>query len=129
MSRPVQSNHCRRSDDWSRSPTSKVLPDGVVRLRFSDSTERIVDLAPFLWGPAFEGLAEDDDLFAEVKVDSKTSTIAWPNGADLDPDVLHGDFEPAKPAGRGQSPGVREGPPLTRGQTVEPSTEAARACI
>ena len=22
-------------------------------------------------------------------------TICWPNGVDLDPDVLHGDFEPA----------------------------------
>jgi hypothetical protein len=76
----------------------EVLHDRVVRLRFSDSTERIVDLAPFLWGPAFEGLAEDDDLFAEVEVDSETGTIAWPNGADLDPDVLHGDFEPTKQA-------------------------------
>lgn len=48
----------------------EVLHDRVVRLRFSDSTERIVDLAPFLWGPAFEGLAEGDGVFAEVKVDS-----------------------------------------------------------
>lgn len=76
----------------------EVLHDRVVRLQFSDGTERVVDLAPLLWGPAFEAIAEDDEMFAHVKVDPETGTITWPNGADLDPDVLHGDFDPAKPA-------------------------------
>ncbi len=76
----------------------EVLHDRVVRLRFSDGSERTVDLAPFLWGPAFEGIGDDDDLFAQVRVDPETGTVAWPNGADLDPDVLHGDFEPARSA-------------------------------
>jgi len=31
--------------------------------------------------------------FAKVIVDH--GTVAWPNGLDLDPLVLHGDFEPA----------------------------------
>jgi len=75
-----------------------LLHDRVVRLRFSDESERTVDLAPFLWGPAFEGIADDDELFAQVRVDPETCTVAWPNGADLDPDVLHGDFEPARSA-------------------------------
>jgi hypothetical protein len=30
-----------------------------------------------------------------VRVDDDLGTVAWPNGADLDPLVLHGDFEPA----------------------------------
>lgn len=76
----------------------EVLHDRVVRLQFSDGTERIVDLAPLLWGPVFEAIAEDDEMFAQVEVDPETGTIAWPNGADLDPDVLHGAFAPAKPA-------------------------------
>jgi len=75
-----------------------VLHNRVVRLRFSDGSERTVDLAPFLWGPAFEGIADDDELFAQVTVDPETGTVVWPNGADLDPDVLHGDFEPASSA-------------------------------
>lgn len=75
-----------------------VLHDRVVQLRFSDNTSRIVDLAPLLWGPAFEDIATDDDLLAQVEADPATGTIGWPNGADLDPDVLHGDFEPANPA-------------------------------
>ncbi len=76
----------------------EILQERVVRLRFSDGSERVVDLAPLLWGPVFEEIANDDDLFAQVSVDSEIGTIAWPNGADLDPDVLHGDHEPANPA-------------------------------
>jgi len=76
----------------------KVLHDRVLRLGFSDGTERVVDLGPFLWGPMFEGIADDDGLFAQVSVDPEVGTIVWPNGAHLDPDVLHGDFEPARPA-------------------------------
>ncbi len=79
----------------------EVLHDRVVRLRFSDGSDRVVDLAPLLWGPVFEGIARDDELFAQVEVDPAIGTIAWPNGADLDPDVLHGDHEPANPARSG----------------------------
>jgi Protein of unknown function (DUF2442) len=75
-----------------------VVQERTVRLTFSDGSERLVDLKPLLWGPAFEEIAQDDDLFAEVRVDPDIGTITWPNGADLDPDVLHGDFEPAHPA-------------------------------
>ncbi len=64
-------------------------------MRFSDGSERTVDLAPFLWGPVFEEIAADHEVFRRVRVDPEARTIVWPNGADLDPDVLHGDFEPA----------------------------------
>jgi hypothetical protein len=39
----------------------------------------------------------DPDYFALVAVDSDAGTIVWPNGAALDPLVLHGDFRPAPP--------------------------------
>jgi hypothetical protein len=29
-----------------------------------------------------------------VRVDPELGTVVWPNGYDLDPDVLHGDYEP-----------------------------------
>jgi len=35
------------------------------------------------------------DCFRRVRVDPELRTIVWPNGFDLDPDVLHGDYEPA----------------------------------
>lgn len=76
----------------------EVVEGRTVRLMFSDGSARVVDLTPLLWGPAFAEIAKDDQLFAEVRVDRGIGTITWPNGADLDPDVLHGDHEPAHPA-------------------------------
>lgn len=67
----------------------------TLRLRFNDGSERVVDLAEELWGPVFEPLKADPDLFRQVRVDEEIGTIVWPNGADMDPDVLHGSREPA----------------------------------
>jgi Protein of unknown function (DUF2442) len=69
-----------------------VVPPYGLRLGFDDGVERVVDLTRDLWGPMFEPL-KDPDYFAKVIVDR--GTVAWPNGLDLDPLVLHGDFEPA----------------------------------
>ena len=77
----------------------EVVAERTVRLWFSDRSERVVDLSPLLWGPAFEEIAESNELFNAVRVDSEAGTIIWPNGADLDPDVLHGDYEPAADPG------------------------------
>ena len=66
-----------------------------LRLRFNDATERVVDLAGELWGPVFEPLKADPDLFRQVRVDEEMGTIVWPGGADMDPDVLHGSRQPA----------------------------------
>ena len=78
----------------------EVVQGRTVRLRFSDSSERVVDLTPFLWGPVFQTIANDDEEFRKVRVDPDLGTICWPNGADLDPDVLHGDAEPVSNARR-----------------------------
>jgi hypothetical protein len=66
-----------------------------LRLRFNDDSERVVDLEADLWGPVFEPLKADPELFRQVKVDPELGTIVWPNGADMDPDVLHGSRDPA----------------------------------
>ena len=66
-----------------------------VRLAFTDNSEREVDLEPYLRGPIFEPLRRDPALFASVQVDPELGTIVWPNGADIDPDVLYGSDEPA----------------------------------
>ena len=60
-----------------------------VRLRFDDGTEGVVDLRPHLRGPIFDPLVNDPELFAAVAVGPELGTIVWPNGADMDPDVLY----------------------------------------
>jgi hypothetical protein len=47
----------------------------------------------------FEPL-RDLDEFRKVAVDRELGTIVWPNGADLDPDVLHGDQAPVEPTAK-----------------------------
>lgn len=64
----------------------------VLRLRFNDGSERVLDLESELWGPVFEPLKADLALFRAVRIAGPT--IAWPNGADFDPDVLHGSEVP-----------------------------------
>jgi hypothetical protein len=65
-----------------------------VRLAFSDGIERTVDLEPYLRGPIFERV-RDPEYFRRVRVDKDTGTIAWPNGADIDPLILRYDLVPA----------------------------------
>jgi hypothetical protein len=60
-----------------------------LQLRFEDGVEGVVELTPHL---SFRGVFEplkDPDYFARVRVDPELGTVVWPNGADLDPDVLY----------------------------------------
>jgi hypothetical protein len=67
-----------------------------VRLEFTDGLVRDVDLAPLLRGPVFQQVRDDRGYFEQVRVNGATGTIEWPNGADLDPDVLYDErLEPA----------------------------------
>ncbi|MCP4428793.1 MAG: DUF2442 domain-containing protein [Chloroflexi bacterium] len=51
-----------------------------------------MDLAPYLQGPIFEPIRQDPALFRDVRI--MGNTIAWENGADIDPDVLYYDLKP-----------------------------------
>lgn len=65
----------------------------VLRVTFTDGLVRELDLGGILHGVLSS--IDDDEVFASVTVDATAGTVAWPNGIDLDPDVLHGDFAPA----------------------------------
>ena len=83
-----------RAMDFVRSPPHKcwaIIGSGSAS---ANGSSRDVDLTGELHGPIFEPLV-DPDFFAQVRVDDGLGTVVWPNGADLDPLVLHGDFEPA----------------------------------
>jgi hypothetical protein len=67
-----------------------------VEITFTDGSLRRIDLAPLLHGPVFQPLIDDPTLFRAVYVDPVGRTLAWPNGADLDPDVLYLGLRPAQ---------------------------------
>lgn len=62
-----------------------------LQVTFADGLVTEVDLAEKLVGevgPMFEPL-KDPTFFAQASVDHELGTVAWPNGADLAPDVLY----------------------------------------
>ncbi|MCA9934891.1 MAG: DUF2442 domain-containing protein [Ardenticatenaceae bacterium] len=65
----------------------------VVLLEFADGTKKEVDLEPFLHGPIFAPIRDNHDFFRKLSIEG--GTIAWPNGADMDPDVLYYNLTPA----------------------------------
>ncbi len=67
----------------------------VLRLTFTDGLVRELDFNGAL--PGILSTIDDDDVFARATVDEVAGTVSWPVGVDLDPDVLHGDLDPASP--------------------------------
>ncbi len=64
-----------------------------VLFTFDNGTQREIDLEPYLRGPIFEPLRKDPAKFRAMKLEG--GTIAWDNGADIDPDVLYYNLKPA----------------------------------
>ena len=65
-------------------------------LEFNTGERKLVDIEQYLRGPVFQPVREDPGYFNRVKVDDELGTIVWPNGADIDPDVLYGSHVPAR---------------------------------
>jgi hypothetical protein len=64
----------------------------TVHVRFTNGEEREIDLSPYIGdGPIFQPL-RDPAYFRQVHVEG--GAVAWPNGADIDPDVLYYDLGP-----------------------------------
>jgi hypothetical protein len=67
----------------------KPLQGYRIYLRFEDGAEGEIDLSKLV---RFEGVfapLADPVKFRELQVHPELGTIYWPNGADLDPDVLY----------------------------------------
>jgi hypothetical protein len=64
----------------------KPLNDYKLELTFENNEIRIFDVKPYLDTGLFKTL-KDGNIFKMVKV--SYDTIEWPNGIDLDPEVLY----------------------------------------
>ncbi len=80
---------------WTLVRVQSVEPgEGFTAyVHFTDGSQREINLAPYLQGPIFEPIRNDPLLFRSMRVEG--GTIAWPNGADIDPDVLYHGLKPA----------------------------------
>ncbi len=69
-----------------------------LSIRYEDGVEGIVDLGAIICSRGgFHGVfapLKDPAYFSQVRVDPELGTVSWPNGADLDPDVLYGHLVP-----------------------------------
>lgn len=67
----------------------RTLADYRLDLRFEDGVEGIVDVSALVGFKGVFAPMRDPAWFAQVRVDPESGTVVWPNGADLDPDVLY----------------------------------------
>jgi Protein of unknown function (DUF2442) len=73
-----------------RIVAARPKPGLTLELTFADGSRGSVDLSPWIVGSTgvFAALG-DPGVFEQVTVDRDAGTVVWPNGADLDPDVLY----------------------------------------
>ena len=64
----------------------KTLKDYKLELTFENKEIKVFDVKPYLNTGLFKKL-KDENIFKMVKV--SFDTIEWPNGIDLDPEVLY----------------------------------------
>ena len=65
----------------------KLSGDYTLLVRFDDDSEQIIDFEPVLYGEMW-GPLRDPTFFNQVSIDPVAHTLAWPNGADFDPETL-----------------------------------------
>ena len=67
----------------------KPLGDYRLHLRFEDGAEGVLDLAENLQCEGIFAPLAERAHFVQVRVNPSIGTICWPNGADVDPDVMY----------------------------------------
>lgn len=83
-----------KSNQFVRVRAVEPLDGYTVHVTFTNGAERDINLEKYLHGPAFDEIRRDPALFRRVFVGAGR-TLAWPTGADIDPDVLYYDLTPA----------------------------------
>jgi len=58
----------------------------IVSTRFSDGTEKEIDVSQWFKGPVFDPL-RNPKMFKKFFVEA--GTLAWPNGVDIAPEALY----------------------------------------
>jgi len=67
----------------------RAFDDRRIHVRFEDGMEGILDVAERVGFTGIFAALSEADVFRQVAVNRELGTVVWPNGADLDPDVLY----------------------------------------
>ena len=67
----------------------EILDGHRLHLGFDDGAEGDVDIASLVPLEGVFAPLQESAYFARVRVDPGLGTICWPNGADIDPDILY----------------------------------------
>ncbi|MGQ0714929.1 MAG: DUF2442 domain-containing protein [Gemmatimonadaceae bacterium] len=86
-----------------------VVRAHTLHLRFADGTEGDVDISRLVDFTGVFAALRDPREFAKVAVHPELKTVIWPNGADLDPDVLYA-VVTGRPVEHGSEPPSTAGP-------------------
>lgn len=66
----------------------EALDGNTLRVTFTNGERRDIDVTQYInRGGIFAPIHDDPAFFRQVHVE--LGTVAWPNGADIDPDVLY----------------------------------------
>ncbi len=76
-----------------------VIRPYTMRLLFVDGVVRDIEYRPGGRRGSLLDPLDDPGYFAHVRVDADCGTVVWPNGLDLAPEVLHGDYSPNESLG------------------------------
>jgi len=71
----------------------EALAEFKALITFDNGVRREVDLQPYLRGPVFDQIRSEPAKFRAMRIEC--GTVAWENGADIDPDVLYYGLTPA----------------------------------
>lgn len=69
-----------------RVVSAEYIKNYMLRLRFSDGSEKAVDFSRWLSGEVFRPLT-NKRAFRQFFIAG--GTVCWPNGADIAPETLH----------------------------------------
>jgi hypothetical protein len=67
----------------------KVKPDFKIWVRFEDEVSGTFDFGSLVGFKGVFAALEKPDEFAKLSVNPELGVICWPNGADLDSDVIY----------------------------------------
>ncbi len=90
------SDNLHRMKTCARIREVKYLGERNLLISFEDGLQRELS-----FHANWQGITEQlnsNDFLALVGIDPVTKTLSWPNGIDLDAEILHGDFDPSNGA-------------------------------